>query len=312
MPDDKPVPTEEQVKAANEAEDAKWQGDFKDEDLAVPYKREADNDDKDEENSDEADNDDSDKESDVEDTQAEQQPVVTESVVTVEDPGEYKPADHSFEVTLADGKSHKISTVEEAEKLAEDADNFETPKQLLDFIRKSEKMERQLDKDYEKWEAQHETFTIQLETETQRREQVDSYVGEFSYLVGKGLLPKISAEDANADWVDAKTGRRTEVASHPGVKEQMALLDYMEKENGIRKEAGIKPLSSIVDAFNAWQLDTGRQKDEADTKAAGEARKAAASRVASVSPAAQPGVTAPKGIAVGRVMPQRGAAMWDD
>ncbi len=34
------TPNEEQVKLANDAETAKWEDDFKTEDLAIPYKRE--------------------------------------------------------------------------------------------------------------------------------------------------------------------------------------------------------------------------------------------------------------------------------
>lgn len=297
MADDKPAPTEEQVKAANAAEEAKWQGDFKEEDLAVPYKREA------EEEKEET----KEKEAEPKVEEPAREEAIVEQVPTIEDPGDYKPADYSFEVTLKDGKTAKITTPEEAEKLAEDPDNFETPKQLMDFLNKQAKMRSSLDRDYEKWEAKHETFTKQLATETERREQIDSYVGEFNYLTGKGLLPPVAKEYADADWNDK------EVATQPGVKEQIALLNYMSKENGIREKAGIKPITSIVDAFNAWQLDTGRRQSEEDNKAAGEARKAAGARVAGVSPTAQPGISAPKGIAVGNPnVLKRGASVWDD
>ncbi len=49
---DKIQPTEEQVKAHNDVEEAKWQGDYKDEDLIIPYKQkvEADKPDKKAEN----------------------------------------------------------------------------------------------------------------------------------------------------------------------------------------------------------------------------------------------------------------------
>jgi hypothetical protein len=55
-------------------------------------------------------------------------------LVTVQDPGEYTPADYSFEVTLKDGKTVKVASAEEADKIAEDPDNFETPAQLSQFL----------------------------------------------------------------------------------------------------------------------------------------------------------------------------------
>lgn len=307
MADDKPAPTEEQVKAHNEAEDAKWNGDFKDEELNIPYRRQAADDTVDDKTG--KDDDKADDDIEVPDTNEYTAPA---PVVTVQDPGDYKPADYSFEVTLKDGKTVKVSTTEEAEKLADDPDNFETPKQLMDFINKQNKMRTSLDRDQEKWAAQKKTFTEQLATETQRRETVDTYVGEFSYLVGKGLMPKIDKQYLDADWSDP------EIAKQPGVKEQLALLDYMVKENAVREKAHVKPITSVVDAFNAWQMDEGHQKAIAKAKeaedasrAAGETRRANSARVAGVSPAQQ-GTYVPKGIAVGNPnVLKRGAAAWD-
>lgn len=304
------TPSEEQVKAANEAEMAKWEGDFKEEDLAVPYKREAEDKKVDTKTAEDTDKAGEEPKEDQPVTEPDDEP---EPQTALEDPGEYKPADYSFEVTLADGKTHKVSTIEEAEKLADDPENFETPKQLMDFINKQAEMKSKLDKDFEKWQEKKTTFTEQLETETQRREQINSYVGEFKYLVGKGLLPAVPKEYVDADWSDP------EVAKQPGVKEQMDILNYMVKENKVRAKAGIKPLTSIVDTFNAMQADPTLKKVEdtkaqeaAAKKAADDARKAAGARVAGVSPAQQ-GSFVPKGIAVGNPnVLRRGASVWDD
>lgn len=309
---DKPQPTEDQIKAANEAEESRWQGDYKEEDLVIPYKREtaAEADNGDEKKKGEADEKTVETDDEPETAIEREEPA---PVITVQDPGDYVPADFSFEVTLKDGKTVKVSTVEEADKLADDPDNFETPKQLMDFINKQNKMRISLDRDREKWESQKKTFTEQLETETQRREQVDTYVKEFNYLVNKGFLPKVAKEYADADWSDP------EIAKQEGVKEQIALTNYFLKENTARAKAGVKPLTSMVDAYNAWQLDAGHQKEEAKARAEAEAqkkaedaRKAASSRVAGVSPAAQVPYV-PKGIAVGNPhVFDRGAAQWDD
>lgn len=300
--------TEEQVQEANAAEEQKWQGDFKEEDLEVPYKNEGDKDDKLDKDSkankvthaEGAD----DKEED-DDTQGDtySEPA---SVITTEDPGEYKPADYSFEVKLADGQTKTIKTPEEADKLAEDPDNFETPAQLLDFIRKAQKMENKLDKDKESHEAKVEEHKKQTETERERRETVEGLTNEFLYLEGKGLLPKVAKKYRNADWNDP------EVAKQTGVKEQIELLNYMVKENEVRIKAGVKQFGSVLDAFNSWQLDTDKQKQEAETKAQGQARRNAGAKVAGVSPSQQ-GAYVPKGIAVGDpTVLKRGAAQWDN
>ncbi len=282
-----------------------WQDDFKDEELTIPYKREE----KDAGNTDDsATTDKGDGTAGGEDVaDAEVQEVYTDPapIVTVEDPGDYTPADYSFEVTLKDGKTVKVSTPEDAEKLADDPDNFETPKQLMDFINKQNKMNRNLDRDHDKWEAQKKTFDEQNATEQQRQQTVDNLVKGFEYLTAKGMLPKVDAADLNADWNDP------EIAKHDGVKEQIALLNYMVKENKARARAGVPELASALDAYNAWQLDTERKAAEKEHKQAGAARKAAGARVASVSPSGQ-GAYVPKGIAVGRVLPQRAAAMWED
>ncbi len=293
---DAPAPTEAEVKEANEIEDSKWSDDFPEEQLKVPSKSEEV---KPEPKATEAP-----KEDEPGEEPAEYED--PEPVVTVDDPGDYKPKDFSFEVTLADGKTKTVKTIEDAEILADDPDNFETPKQLLDFIRKSQKMENKLEKDRETWEAQKTEFETQSQEEGERLETVNNYASEFDYLAQKGLIPKLSHALQNADWRDP------EVAKNKDIKIYNDILDYLVKENQVRDRAKVKRLTSIVDAFNAWQLDSGRQKKEEATKAAGEARKAAGAKVAGVSPSQQ-GSYVPKGIAVGNPnVFKRDQAVWDN
>src|ERR1044072_3119472 len=92
------APTEEQVKAANEAEFKKWEGDFDPETLKVPYSRdELDDDDKKNPDEDPKSGKDAngpeDDPEEIDDVYSDPEPAVT-----VEDPGEYSPADYSFEV----------------------------------------------------------------------------------------------------------------------------------------------------------------------------------------------------------------------
>lgn len=288
--------------AANKAAGI-WDDDFSEEELTVPLTREE----KDAKGTDEKTEEDP-KDSTAGNDKVEEEPVEVYSdpapVVTVEDPGDYTPADYSFEVTLKDGKTVKITTPEDAEELSDDPENFETPRQLLDFIKKTTQMQNKLDKDYDKWELQKKTFDEQTATAAERQQNVDNLTKGFEYLISKGLMPQIDPADAIADWNDP------EVAKHDGVKEQIALINYMVKENASRAKAGIPVLSSALDAFNAWQLDTNRQQEEQEHKAAGEARRAAGARVAGTS-ASNAAPYVPKGISVGRVIPMRGAANWE-
>jgi len=305
-PDTKP---NEPAKAESKPnpEDAKWQPDFNEDDLSIPYKRE-------DKNADTADNskgDDGtvsgdDTEGNEEDTEEYEDTPVPPEISRVEDPGEYTPADYSFDVTLADGKIIKVSTPEEADKIAEDPNNFETPKQLLDFIRRSNKMESKLDKDFEAYEKSKADFDNQQASQAERTETIQAMTKEFEYLVSKGQLPKVDPQYLAKDWTDP------EVAKQPGVKEQLALLNYMVKENEVRTKAGIRPLTSIIDTYNAWQRDEGRKQEEAEHKAQVAARKQAGARIAPSSPAQQGGYV-PKGIAVGNPNAlSRSSSVWED
>lgn len=304
---DKPQPTEEQVKAANEAQAAHWEGDFKEEDLKIPYKREEEDvdgkdaksdDDKNEEDAGKSDKDNS----SSNETEEYSEPAPT---VTVQDPGEFKPADYSFQVTNKDGKTITIKTPEEADAFGDDDDNFKSAADLKDFIRKSNKMENSLDKEKEKWQTQKDTFEAQTQANQQRNEAMNAIESEVNYLVSKNKLPAVAKEYQTMNWDDP------EVAKQPGVKEQIALLNYMSKENAIRAKAGIKPFGP-VDAFTAMQSDAAEKAKVADAKAAGEQRKVNGARVAGTSPS-QTGAFVPKGIAVGRPgVFNRGVANWEN
>lgn len=220
-----------------------------------------------------------------------------EPVVTAEDPGEYEPKDYSFEVTVYDdegknGKSVKISSIDDWDALLDKDANFGTSSALLKAQRLATKMESNQERDKAAWEEKKKTYDAQVGTRQEREEATTRIANEIGYLVSKGKLPKVAAEYATADWRDP------EVAKQPGVKEQIELIDYMTKENAARAKAGIQPLTSAIDAYNGLMLEQ-REKKASDVKAqAAEARKAAGARVAGTSPA--PVTNAPKGIAVGR------------
>ena len=294
-------PTEEQVKAANEQEKAKWEDDFDQDQLIIPVSREETADD---EAKDDAADDDKEEKDDapVEDEAEYSEP---EPVVTVEDPGEYQPKDYSFEIEIK-GKTHKVETADDAEKLAEEFAEELTAKQLLTLISKGSKIDLKQERDRDEWESKKEKYDSQLAEQKAREENVANIGAEMEYLVGKGLVPAVPKEYVDADWSDP------EVAKQPGVKEQIALLNYMVKENQVRAKAGIKLLTSVVDAYNSWKLDNAEKQKDEEKRQAGEARRAAGARIAGSSPAPQTPYV-PQGIAVGNPnVFKRDQAMWDN
>lgn len=290
--------TENQVPTPGSMQDTQWQPDFKEEDLVVPYKRE----DKDE-TAEDAEGEDAGAEGESEDDGGEEQVAEPSPVVTAQNPGEYQPKDYSFEIEI-DGKTHTVDSPQKAEQLGEEYADKLTAKQLFALISKGSKIDLKQERDKEEYDKLKTTYDAQVQTEAQRQDTVNGIASEFDYLVSKNLLPAVSKENQEANWSDP------EIAKQPGVKEQLELLAYMTRENAIRVKAGVKPMTSIVDAYNAWSLDATRQKRVVANKAAGEARKAAGSRVAGVAPT-QSAPYVPQGIAVGRTgVFDRGNVDW--
>lgn len=211
----------------------------------------------------------------------------------LEDPGEYAPADYSFEIEV-EGKKVTITTPEQAESVMdENADKFTAP-ELLKIIRQTSKMESKLESDKAEYDKKKTEFDEKTAENTAQQESINNIASEITYLVSKGKLPKVDPQYLNADWTDK------EVAEQPGIKEQVALLNYMRDENAAREKAGLKPISSAIDAWNAWQLEEKNSDESEANKQAAAARKAAGARISGSSP--NPVNIAPKGIAVGRAM----------
>ncbi len=308
--DDKPAVTEEQIKTSNDLEKAKWEGDYKEEDLKVPYKREESDETEDEaKKAPEADK------KTEEDTSSKDEPEVQYEepapILTVQDPGEFKPGDYSFNVILKDGKKFSVKTPEDAEKLADDPENFETPAQLMDFINKQNKMTRNLERDEEKYKEQKEQFEAQSEQENQRQEVVENVAKEIQYLIDKGELPKIDDPAIKQRWeTDPSASQDKEFIKNPGVAEQIQLVNKIAEEREARVKAGLSPNVSAIDMWREIKSSVEAKKTE--NKAAGESRKAAGSRVAGVSATAQAPYV-PKGISVGNPnVFKRDQAVWDD
>lgn len=213
------------------------------------------------------------------------------------DPGTFQPGDYAFEVQVFDqNNSHpkvrKITSPEQWDELLESDPNLGSAAALLKAQRNATKMENNLERDKREFDAKKKTFDDEKAQIDARNAQIETYVAEIGYLQQKGDLPEVAKKYVDADWSDP------EIAKQPGVKEQLALLTYMRRENQVRIKAKLKPMTSILDAFNSYQIDRAR-KGQATTKVtAAQARRANGARVAAVS--APPVGQAPPGIAVGR------------
>lgn len=278
---------------------AQMQAEVNPEDLIVPYSREEADEAEEEQAPEDTPDDGGDDEDEQEDAS---EPT---SFVTAQDPGEYQPKDYSFDIEIA-GKTHHVDSAEKAAELGEEFAEEMNAKQIFALINKGSKIEVKQERDKEEWEAKKKTFDEQTAVEAGRQQTINNFAAEFAYLEGKGLLPKVAAEfkKEGVNW------ENPEVAGQPGVKEQLALLNYMVKENRVRAKAGIRQLTSVVDAFNAMRTDDSEKARVTNRKQAGEARKAASSRVAATAPASSAPYI-PAGIAVGRTgVFDRGNTDW--
>lgn len=215
-----------------------------------------------------------------------------------EDPGEFKPQDYSFTVTTYNEegkqpKTHKITSVEDWDRLLEGEPNFGSGAELLRAQRQATKMENGIESDQKEYDSKKKAYDEWKKADEHREQSIATFQAEINYLVQKGELPPVAKEYDQADWSDP------EVAKQPGVKEQIALLNFMATENEARKKAGLSPITSILDAFNSFKLEQAKSQSAAKEKTDAQQRKEAGSKVASTSSAPVSG-GAPQGIAVGR------------
>ena len=230
----------------------------------------------------------------------EQLPAPVETI-EIEDPGEFTPQDYSFEVVTYDDegkkpKTVKVTSIEQWDELLESDPNMGSSAAVGKAFRKAQKMEIGIERDLAEYEVKKSEYEAAVESEQLKTQRNDTIFNEMQYLMDKGDLPKLTNEElTNLDWEDAAV-----VKAHPNIAPHKELLNYMRKENASRTKSKLAPLSSVLDAFNAMQLDSNRQKVEENKTKVAEARKQAGARVASGTPGPGQAVS-PKGIAVGRV-----------
>lgn len=217
--------------------------------------------------------------------------------VTVPDPGVFTPTDYSFSVMVFDGEGKngrptKINSIEEWDSLLEGEPNLGSSSATLKAERAATRMVSNSERDKTDYDTKKANFDKAKEAADTEMAGTQRIIDEMSYLVSRGDLPPITAEQVNLNWKDPA------IAKQPGIKEQVELVAYMQNESAKRVAAGLAPMTSLIDALTSMKLDQ-RNKQASTTKVkAGEARREAGARVAGVQP--QPASAAPKGISVGR------------
>lgn len=199
---------------------------------------------------------------------------------TTEDPGDFKPGDHSFTVTI-NGTRTKVSTIEEADKLAEDPDAFKDAKQLIRFMDKRSDMRQGLAEDKKTYEADKSKFEAQQQLVEIRNERLTTWANEFEYLTKRGDIPAVKDElntaDAGLKWA-------TDHKEEPGVKERLAIMKYMDDESKNRQAAGLPPMTSMIEAYNEMQLSALKTGDKVQADRDLKTRQERGSRVSGPAP----------------------------
>ena len=218
-------------------------------------------------------------------------------VPSLEDPGDFQPGDYAFEVQVFDEnnqnpKTKKIASIEDWDALLETDPNLGSPAALLKAQRLATKMEQGLEADKREYNAKLKAYNDEQAKVQAQTEQLDQWQREFDYLVDQGELPKIASKYKNANWLDP------EVAKQPGVAEQLAVVDFMNKENSRRQKAGINPLTSILDAYYQYDRQQQRAAKTNEKAVQGQKRREAGAKVA--GPTAAPVAANRKGVMVGQ------------
>lgn len=206
---------------------------------------------------------------------------------TPEDPGEFKPNDYSFEVITTDGKKHKIKTPEDADALTDLLDenpDLINARSLMEFIRKTSRMEAGIEADKKAYEAKKEEFDTVKEQQEIRDKTLISINNGMLYLQQKGMLEAVPAEYDNA------TTNWEEHTDIPAIKQRLDILKYMENENKSRMDVGLEPSFDVIAAYNAMQLEEMKTQKKTEESSETKKRQAKGAKVGSTAPYSQTNV----------------------
>lgn len=197
-----------------------------------------------------------------------------------EDPGDFKPGDHSFTITL-NGKRVTVTSVEQADELAEDPDAFKDAKQLIRFMDKRSDMRSAIQKDRDTYDQQKTTYEQNQQLEEIRNDRLTTWSNEFDYLTKRGDIPAV---DAKLNTAEAGLKWATDHKDEPGVKERLGIMKYMDDESKNRQAAGLPPMTSMLEAYNEMQVKDLRSGEVSREQDAIKTRQEQGSRVAGRSP----------------------------
>jgi hypothetical protein len=219
-------------------------------------------------------------------------PALAEPTPEVVDPGEFVPNDYSFDIKLADGSTVKISAPEDIEALGADVE-FASAGDLIKTQANYTRMLTGIENDKKAYDAEKSVFDSYQETTQQQEQFISGVESGMNYLESSGSLPPVPKQYENADWTDPK------IAAQPGVKERVALIEYMAAENAKRQKAGVQPISSVLDAYNSMEMDNIRKANIVKTDAAKVATKARGAMVGGETSQSQGGANIPDNMIVG-------------
>ena len=206
----------------------------------------------------------------------------TESIVDTTvypvDPGDFVPQDYSFDVTVfnEDGKKPKvvkIKTIEDYEQLLDNDVNFGSAVAVMKAQRLAAKLELNQERDLREYKTKKDSYDSQIKEINQTQESNTQIASEINYLVAQGKLPELSADLQVANWSDPT------VAAKPGIKEHVELLKYIVKENALREKSGLHSRMTIIDGYNAMQLDKMHEAQKQASQKSAQLRKSVASSV---------------------------------
>lgn len=199
---------------------------------------------------------------------------------TTDDPGDFKPEDHSFTVTI-NGTRTKVTSIEQADQLAEDPDAFKDAKQLIRFMDKRSDMRTGIQKDKEVYKEKKATYEQEQQLVEVRNERLNTWANEFEYLTKRGDIPKV---DAKLDTAEAGNRWATEYKDESGVKERLEIMKYMDDESKNRQAAGLPPMTSMLEAFNEMQVKNLQSGEKTRQDEQVKTRQERGSRVAGKAP----------------------------
>ena len=217
---------------------------------------------------------------------------IAEPTPQLTDPGEFVPQDYSFDVKLADGSTVKINTPEDIEALGADVE-FASAADLIKTQANYSRMVTGIEADKKAYDAEKSAFDTAQESVQQQEQFISGIESGMGYLESSGALPPVPKQYENADWTDP------EVAKQPGIKERVAIIEYMATENAKRDRAGVPRITSVLDAHNAMKLDTLEKAQAVKADAAKAATKARGAMVGGESSQSQGGANIPDNMIVG-------------